>query len=169
MSSMINHASLARSILDAKVSRIEHAREMGHRNRGPWSPERKLKMATTAYFLNHISVEARRILRAERRSRWLTNCIVTHPDRKIFDLAGTDPLTGRRFAMHLEMPLDVTLLDFLLLVMRCPDAPMTMRLDAAKNGAILAHERPRARIVAYRERLSILVAGGLPDAAVSNG
>jgi hypothetical protein len=140
---MINHASLARSVLNTKSTRIEHARQMGLRNRGPWSPERKAKMAASAYFLNHISVEARRILRAERRSRWLTNCIVEHDDKKTFDLAGRDPLTGRPFAVHLEMPLDATLLDFLLLVMRCKTAPIVMRTDAAKNAAVLVHERPK--------------------------
>jgi hypothetical protein len=112
---VINHASAARAILTAKVVKVGTLCEIGQRNRGPWSPERKAKMAATAYFLNHLSNEARRILRAERKSRWLTNCIVTHPDRKTFDLAGRDPLTGHRFAVHLEMPLDATLLDFLLL------------------------------------------------------
>jgi hypothetical protein len=75
----------------------------------------------------------------------LTNVIVEHPERgiKIFDLAGTDPLTGRRFALHLEMPLDATLCDFLLLVMRCPDAPVVMRFACAKNAAVLTHPKPK--------------------------
>jgi hypothetical protein len=152
---IINVASLARSVLDAKISRVEHAREMGKRNRGPWTPERKRKMAETFHPLNHVSNEMRRIYRSERRSRWLTNCIVTHPDRKTFDLAGVDPLAGRRFAVHITMPLDATLLDFLLLVMRCEDAPMIMRLDCAKNAAPLMHERPKPEItvVEYERRL----------------
>jgi hypothetical protein len=121
---IINVASLARSVLDAKISRVEHARQMGLRNRGPWSPERKLKMAQAFHLANHVSNEERRILRAERKSRWLTNVIVTHPDRKTFDLAGRDPLTGAPFSTHLEFPLDTELLGFLLLIMRCEAAPL---------------------------------------------
>ena len=50
---------------------------------------------------------------------------------------------SRRFSVHIEMPLDATLLDFLLLVMRCNDAPMIMRLDAAKTAAKLMHAPPK--------------------------
>ena len=100
---------------------------------------------------------ARRMYRAERRSRWLTNVIVECPERgiKTFDLAGTDPMTGRKFAVHLEMPLDATLCDFLLLVARHPDAPVVMRLDAAKNAAVLTHPKPKPVITAveYERRL----------------
>jgi hypothetical protein len=145
MMGMINHASSARAILTLKSGQgVEHAREMGLRNnRGPWSPERKAKMAASAYFLNHISVEARRILRAERKSRWLTNVIRVEGDHKVFALAGIDPLTGRRYDIRITMPLDIDLLGFLLLVMRNKSCPVTMRLDAAKNGAILTHQRPK--------------------------
>jgi hypothetical protein len=40
--------------------------------------------------------------------------------------------------IHIEMPLNAGLIDFLLLVMNCPDAPMLMRMDAAKIAAALA-------------------------------
>jgi hypothetical protein len=144
---MINPSSMARSILATKSANVEHAREMGRRNRGPWTPERRLKMLTALQAVNAMSIVARRYYRAERRSRWLTNVIVERDGRKVFDLAGIDPLTGRRYNIYLEMPLDAALLDFLLLVMRCEDAPLVMRLDAAKNAAPLVHEKPRARVV----------------------
>ena len=70
----------------------------------------------------------------------MTNCIVEHGDRKTFDLAG---VLDEPYDIHIEMPLDATLLDFLLLVMNCPDAPMIMRLDAAKIAANLMHEPPK--------------------------
>jgi hypothetical protein len=41
------------------------------------------------------------------------------------------------------MPLDASLTDFLTAVMRCPDAPVVMRLDAAKNAAVLTHQKPK--------------------------
>jgi hypothetical protein len=98
-----------------------------------------------------------RIYRAERRSRWLTNVIVERPERglKTFDLEGIDPLTGGRFAIHIDMSLDATLCDFLLLVARCKDAPVVMRLDAAKNAAVLTHVKPKLVITAveYQRRL----------------
>jgi hypothetical protein len=170
---MINPASFARAILTTKSVNVETCREMGRAHRyGPWDPERSRKMREALSVLNAMSAEARRYYRAERRSRWLTNCIVTHPDRKVFDLAGVDPLTGRRFWVHIEMAPDASLLDFLLLVMNCPDAPMTMRLDAAKTAAPLMHERPKPVVTLeqrrerkrqymrkrYRERLSAVVA-----------
>ena len=84
---------------------------------------------------------------------------------KVFDLAGIDPLTGRRFWVHLTMPLDATLLDFLLLVMNCPDAPMTMRLDAAKTAAKLMHEPPKpvVTVTRNRRRRSSVTASSLAD------
>jgi hypothetical protein len=161
---MINHASLARAILTTKLVNVEPARAMGQRNRGPWDPEHSRKMREALSILNAISREARRYYRAERRSRWLTNCIVTHADRKTFDLKGVAP-DGIPYDIHIEMPLDATLLDFLLLVMRCEDAPMVMRLDCAKTAAPLMHEKPRRTVgvVIERERRSSHVAGRLAD------
>jgi hypothetical protein len=152
---MINHSAQARAILTTKWVNIGTAREMGWRNRGPWSPVHRLKMMAALYALNAMSPALRRIHRVERRSRWLTNCIVDHGDRKTFDLAGIDPMTGRKFAVHLEMPLDATLCDFLMLVMRCEDAPVIMRLDAAKNAAVLTHVKPKPviTVVEYERRL----------------
>jgi hypothetical protein len=139
---MINHAATARAVLTTKAVNVERCREMGRRNRGPYSPETCRKVSDSCRFIKSLSAEARRYYLAERKARWLTNCIVTHPDRKVFDLAGVDPLTGRRFWVHIEMPLDATLLDFLLLVTRCNDAPVSMRLDAAKTAAKLMHAPP---------------------------
>lgn len=145
---MINPASFARAILTTKSVNVETCREMGRAHRyGPWDPERSRKMREALNVLNAMSAEARRYYRAERRSRWLTNCIVTHPDRKVFDLAGVDPLTQRRFWVHIEMELDASLLDFLTMVMRCEAAPMIMRLDCAKNAASLMYEKPRGKVV----------------------
>jgi hypothetical protein len=103
---MINHSSFARLILATKSNRIEDARAMGQRNRAPWDPERSPKMRETLSILNAMSAEARRYYRAERRSRWLTNCIVERGEIKTFDLAGRDPPTGRRYDIHIEMSLD---------------------------------------------------------------
>ena len=44
---------------------------------------------------------------------------------------------GVPYSIHITMAADASLLDFLLLVMRRPDAPMIMRLDAAKIAAPL--------------------------------
>ena len=160
---MINHASLARAILTTKSVNVETCREMGRAHRyGPWDPERSRKMREALSVLNAMSAEARRYYRAERRSRWLTNCIVERGDIKTFDLAGTDPQTGRRFAVHIEMPLDATLLDFLLLVMRCNDAPMIMRLDCAKNAASLMYEKPRGKVVVIEYERPPSLAAAIP-------
>jgi hypothetical protein len=125
---MINRAATARAVLTTKAVNVERCREMGRRNRGPYSPETCRKVSDACRFIKSLSIEARRYYLAERKARWLTNCIVEHGDRKVFALAGVDPLTGRRFSVHIEMAFDATLLDFLLLVMNCPDAPMIMRL-----------------------------------------
>jgi hypothetical protein len=186
---MINPASLARSVLVAKAVNVEGCREMGRRNRGPYPPETCRKVSDACRFIKSLSAEARKYYLAERKAKWLTNCIVEHPDRKVFDLAGVDPLTQRRFWVHIEMGLDATLLDFLTLVMNCPDAPMTMRLDAGKNAAALVHKRPKPVITVeweqrlerrrerkrqymrkrYRERLSSVVATDAAGRGVAEG
>jgi hypothetical protein len=53
---------------------------------------------------------------------------------------------GVPYSIHITMAADASLLDFLLLVMRRPDAPMIMRLDAAKIAAPLMYEKPRRRV-----------------------
>lgn len=147
---MINYAATARAVLTTKAVNVERCREMGRRNRGPYSPETCRKVSDACRFIKSLSAEARRYYLAERKARWLTNCIVEHGDRKVFALAGVDPLTGRRFSVHIEMALDATLLDFLLLVMNCPDAPTLMRLDAAKTAAPLMHEPPKPVVTVER-------------------
>jgi hypothetical protein len=54
-----------------------------------------------------------------------------------------------------SLPLDASLTDFLCAVMRCPDAPVVMRLDAAKNAAVLMHPKPKPviTVVEYERRL----------------
>ena len=93
--------------------------------------------------------------------------LVAHADRKVFAFAGIDPLTRRRFKMHLEFPLDVTLIEFLVAVMNCPDTPITMRLDCAKNAAALVHERPKPVVTVtveqreQRRERSASISGGV--------
>ena len=60
------------------------------------------------------------------------------------------------------MPLDATLLDFLLLVMRCNDAPMIMRLDYAKNAASLMYEKPRGKVVVIEYERPPSLAAAIP-------
>ena len=103
-----------------------------------------------------------------RRRRWLTNCIVTHPDRKVFDLAG---VLDEPYDIHIEMPSSATLLDFLLLIMRYEGAPAIMRLDAAKTAAPLMHAPPKpvVSLARRRQRLSASVAASLADEAAADG
>jgi hypothetical protein len=144
---IVNASAQARAILTMKSVNVEPAREMGRAQRGAWTPERSRKMREAFHAVMALDAEVRRYLRAERRSKWLTDCIVEHSDSKRFDLEGIDPDRGKRFAVHLVLPLDVELLGFLTAVMNCPDAPMRMRLDAAKTLAPLVHEKPSARVV----------------------
>ena len=76
------------------------------------------------------------LLLVMRKARWLTNVIVDHGTMKTFDLAGIAP-DGVPYDIHIDMPADAELLDFLLLVMRYEGAPLIMRLDAAKIAAPL--------------------------------
>ena len=133
---------------------------MGRRNRGPYSPETCRKVSDACRFIKSLSTEARRYYLAERKARWLTNCIVEHGDRKVFALAGVDPLTGRPFAVHIEMPLDATLLDFLLLVMNCRGSADDHAVGRGEDRrAPLMHGPTEAgREASVRERLSARVA-----------
>jgi hypothetical protein len=51
------------------------------------------------------------------------------------DLPNQQQSQAPAFSVHIERPLDASMLDFLLLVMRRETAPLTIRLDAAKNAA----------------------------------
>ena len=67
------------------------------------------------------------------RPRWLTNCIVDAPrpqDVRPRRGRSADRASTSRSTSRCPSPRRV---DFLLLVMHCPDAPMTMRLDCAKS------------------------------------
>jgi hypothetical protein len=167
---MINYAATARAVLTTKAVNVERCREMGRRNRGPYSPETCRKVSDACRFIKSLSAEARRYYLAERKARWLTNCIVEHGDRKVFALAGVDPVTGRRFSVHIEMGLDETLLDFLLRVTRCNDAPAIMRLDVAKIAAKLMHAPPKPVVTVerYRQRLLSVTASILADEAATD-
>jgi hypothetical protein len=52
---MFNHSAQARAILTTKWVNIGTLHEIGRRNCGPWSPERRLKMAAALYALNVLS------------------------------------------------------------------------------------------------------------------
>ena len=149
---MINHASLARSVLVAKAVNVEGCREMGRRNRGPYPPEVCRKVSDACRFIKSLSAEARLHYLAERKARWLTNCIVERGDRKVFALAGV--FEGNPYDIHIEMPLDATLLDFLLLVMRYEGAPTIMRLDAAKIAAKPMHAPPPPVVMVERATIN---------------
>jgi hypothetical protein len=166
----VGAAAYAAAALRAKGGGYaERGRQMGRRHGpGPWTPERRQKMRET---LNSMSSEALRYCRIEHKSRWLTRLIVVHADKKVFAFDGIDPLTRRPFKMRLEFPLDVTLSEFLTAVMNCPEAPMTMRMDAAKNAAKLMHPRPKPIVMVERkrQRRSSVAATDDADPAVANG
>lgn len=63
---------------------------------------------------------------------------------------------------------NASLLDFLLLVMRCQGPPLTMRLDAGKNAASLTHEKPARKAVVVDRRPSSVAADGLADPGSSS-
>ena len=167
-------AAAAQAILHLKTPRARaFASGMGRAHRGPYDPLTCAKVSDGVRFIRSLSAEARRYYLAERRAKWLTDVIVTHPDCKTFDLAG---VLDEPYDIHIEMPLDATLLDFLLLVMNCPDAPMLMRLDAAKTAATLMHERPKPVVTVERDRrprrrkrLSAVAAASLADEAAADG
>jgi hypothetical protein len=141
---------IAKTTLHLKSPRARaFASQMGRAHRGPYDYWTCRKVSDACRFIKSLAPEARRYFIAERKARWLTNCIVAHPDRKTFDLAGIAP-DGIPYDIHIEMPLDATLLDFLLLVMRCEDAHWIMRTDAAKIAAPLMHERPKPVIMVER-------------------
>jgi hypothetical protein len=160
---------IAKSVLHLKSPRARaFASEMGRNHRGPYDYLTGRKISDACRFIKSLSAEARRYYLSERKAKWLTDVIVDHGDRKTFDLAGTAP-DGVPYDIHIDMPADAELLDFLLLVMRYEGAPMIMRLDAAKIAAPLMHEKPRRRVAAKWERPSSLVAGGFADAGDRNG
>jgi hypothetical protein len=138
----------ARTVLSTKANRVETAREMGRRNRGPYSHETCRKVSDACRFIKSLSAEGRLYYLAERKARWLTNVIRTDGDRKVFDLAGV--FEGRAYDIHIEMPSSATLLDFLLLIMRHEGAPAIMRLDAAKTAAKLMHAPPKPVVTVER-------------------
>jgi hypothetical protein len=77
--------------------------------------------------------------------RWLTNCIVIRNGQQIFDL--TCPRDdGASARILITLAEDAPPLDFLLAVMRCPAAPLIMRMEAAKYAAVFMHERKTVRV-----------------------
>ena len=151
----------AKSILHLKTPRARaFASGMGRNHRGPYDPLICAKVSYACRFIKSLTAEARRYYLAERKAKWLTDVILEHGDHKTFDLAGV--FEGRAYDIHIEMPLDATLLDFLLLVMRCNDAPMIMRLDCAKNAASLMYEKPRGKVVVIEYERPPSLAAAIP-------
>jgi hypothetical protein len=114
----------------------------------PHAPETKQKIGekNRAYF--GLPLEERRARQAERalkRMRWLTNCIVIRTGQQIFDVTvpGDD---GAPTRIRIMLPENAPPLDFLLAVMRCPAAPLIMRMEAAKYAAVFMHERKMAHV-----------------------
>jgi hypothetical protein len=152
---------IAKSILHLKTPRARaFASGMGRNHRGPYDPLTCAKVSDACRFVKSLTAEARRYYLAERKAKWLTDVILEHGDHKTFDLAGV--FEGRAYDIHIEMPLDATLLDFLLLVMRCNDAPMIMRLDCAKNAASLMYEKPRGKVVVFEYERPPSLAAAIP-------
>jgi hypothetical protein len=161
---------LARTILYLKsvparqrISETSGKRAFGH----PVSLEHRWKAAEAWRRFNAMSAEARREYYFEKKARWLTNCLVNEPGRRVFRLRckGDD---GQMVDLETWIAYGAHEVALLLKLMRMPHAPLVLRLDCAKVAAAYLHRRPKARVVVqYRERLSVIVAGGLPDAAVA--
>jgi hypothetical protein len=138
----MNATAIARKVLTFKSPAARaFARTIVAGKPHPFSAETRAKLSDALRRRMAMSDRELRQHVAAKRGRWLSDCIVVDGDRKVFALDGVDPATGVPYDIRIDMPLDASLLDFLLLVMRCQDAPMTMRLDAAKTAAILTHER----------------------------
>jgi hypothetical protein len=144
--------AIVHTVLRSKsIANREHARSITRGKHHPSSAETCRRVSEGLRRLYAMDVEARREYLAAKRSRWLTDCIVTRADRKVFDVTVRADAGGMT-NVHIEMPLDATLLDFLLRVMRCEAAPLVMRIDCAKNAALLMHERKGKVVVEDHRR-----------------
>jgi hypothetical protein len=77
--------------------------------------------------------------------RWLTNCIVIRNGQQIFDITVPSD-DGAPARIYITLPEDAPPLDFLLAIMRHPDAPLVMRMEAAKYAAVFMPERKTVRV-----------------------
>ena len=76
---MINHTSLARSVLGAKSVNVEGCREMGRRNRGPYPPETCRKVSDACRFIKSLWPK-RACTTCRAQGALVANCIVEHAD-----------------------------------------------------------------------------------------
>jgi hypothetical protein len=137
---------IAKSVLHLKSPRARaFASEMGRNHRGPHDYLTSRKVSAACRFIKAIAPEARRYFIAERKARWLTDVIVHRDGRQIFELSGA--FEGQPYDIHIDLPGDATLLDFLAAVMRHRGAPLIMRMDAAKIAAPLVHRKPKPEVV----------------------
>jgi hypothetical protein len=144
-------AAIARTVLMAKSPAARaFARTITKGKHHPHSVVSRQKLSEGLRRLYAMDAQARREHLAAKRSRWLTDCLVTQGDRKVFDLTCKGD-AGSPVTVHIEMPVDASLLDFLLLIMRSETAPLVMRIDAAKNACLLMYER-KARVVVEDHR-----------------
>jgi hypothetical protein len=144
-------AAIARTVLMAKSPAArEFARSLAFGKPHPFSVETRAKLSDALRRRCSLSDRELREHLAAKRSRWLTDCIVACADRKVFDLTCKGD-AGSPVTIHIEMPIDASLLDFLLLIMRCEAAPLVMRIDCAKNACLLMYER-KARVVVEDHR-----------------
>jgi hypothetical protein len=133
--------TIVHTVLRAKsIANREHARNITKGTHRPHSAETRAKLSDALRRRMSLSDKEMREYLAAKRSKWLTDCIVARADRKVFDVTVRADAGGFT-NVHVEMPLDASLLDFLLLIMRCEAAPLVMRIDCAKNAAMLMYER----------------------------
>jgi hypothetical protein len=136
----------AQAALYAKASLAEHGRRMGSAKRQRWTAATAAKMAASVRATFALSPQERDIYLAQKRSLWLTRLIVTHPELGVATLDLEGRLGGVPYAVHLEMPIDASLKDFLLAIMRDSNAPLVMRIDAAITALPLCHRKVRSRV-----------------------
>jgi hypothetical protein len=136
---------VAQISLIAKAGYREHGRRLGSVPRFV-SVQARRRANESFRALCALSHEERDLYLAEKRALWLTKCLVKHPELgvKTFDLKGR--LQGVPYCVSLTLPIDASLKDFLLAVLRCEAAPLVMRLDAAKICAPLCHKRVRSQV-----------------------
>lgn len=111
--------------------------------------------------------EARRRVQVLHRARWLTNAIVIQDHRQVFDVAVPSD-DGGIVRVKIVLAEDATPLEFLLAVMRHSDAPLVMRLDAAKTAAMYIHSRKATLRIEESGKISLDIKGGLPPLPGTN-
>jgi hypothetical protein len=101
----------------------------------------KIAKSVSAWnLLSPLEKQACREAKALKRSRWLTNCIVIKNHQQVFDIIAPHD-DGGKVHLLITLPENAALLELLLAIIRHPEAPLVMRLDAAKNAAVFMHPR----------------------------